>query len=226
MNIEKAIQLLDSQQYDASLELLNVLIMEEDQKLRAYYWRASVFLRKNEHEKALADINSAIDLYDEYADAYSQRGVIYFHLGALHLALKDMDKAVELEPKNPYRYSSRAYINGHLKNMEAAVADYKMAIELDPEDAVAHNNLGMLEEQMGYHQQAAKRFKKADGLAVNQKGELVKQVDEPKTTPAEDGPKMAAPVQPSPKKQFFALLKSTLTTRKGFLAYWKFLTKK
>jgi Flp pilus assembly protein TadD len=139
------------------------------------------------------------------------------------LALKDMDKAVELEPKNPYRYSSRAYINWHLKNMEQAVADYKMAIELDPDDAVAHNNLGMLEEQMGYQQQAQKRFKKADGLAVNKNGQLVNRTELPDADDMQSNITLPKETVQSPKQNFFDLLIATLTTRKGFLAYWKFL---
>ena len=45
-----------------------------------------------------------------------------------------------------------------------AISDYKKAIELDPEDAVAENNLGMLEEQLGYQSKAKNRFDRADEL--------------------------------------------------------------
>ena len=75
-----------------------------------------------------------------------------------------MDKAVTLQPLKSYRYSSRAYIRGHYKMTNEAIEDYKKAIELDPDDAVAQNNLGMLEEQMGYKKEADQRFKIADDL--------------------------------------------------------------
>ena len=37
-------------------------------------------------------------------------------------------------------------------------------MELDPDDAIALNNLGLLEEQLGYMQKAQERFKQADAL--------------------------------------------------------------
>ena len=81
-----------------------------------------------------------------------------------------MDEAVRLQPLKPYRYSSRAYIRGHFKLTQEAIADYEKAIELDPEDAVAQNNLGMLQEQLGYKNEAKKRFEIADDLMENPKG--------------------------------------------------------
>jgi tetratricopeptide (TPR) repeat protein len=56
-------------------------------------------------------------------------------------------------------------MKGHLKDIEGAIEDYKMAISLDPDDAIAHNNLGLLEEQLGFHLQAKKRFSQADELS-------------------------------------------------------------
>ena len=51
-----------------------------------------------------------------------------------------------------------------------AIADYEKAIELDPEDAVAQNSLGLLQEQLGYKQEAKKRFEIAHELTENTKG--------------------------------------------------------
>jgi len=80
-----------------------------------------------------------------------------------------MNKAQELEPQNPYRYSSRAYIKDACGDLEGAIADYKKCIELDPQDAVAHNNLGMLEEKFGRKQKAEKHFAKADEISKDEK---------------------------------------------------------
>ncbi len=52
-----------------------------------------------------------------------------------------------------------------------AMQDYRKAVELDPEDAVAHNNLGLLEEKVGYQLKADKRFEKADKLREEQSKE-------------------------------------------------------
>lgn len=227
MDIKKAIQLLDQGDLNESMDILNLLVKEEATKVSALYWRASVWLRKEKYHNAINDLNAAIEIYDEYADAYSQRGVVHFHMGTLHLALKDMNKAVELEPNNPYRYSSRAYIQGHLKQTELAIQDYKKAIELDPEDAVAQNNLGLLEEQMGYGDIAQKRYEKADQLAVNNNGELIEQKES--ETKKEDESKntiQTNKTQANSKRSLIDVLKTTLTTKKGFGEYWKFMKSK
>lgn len=50
------------------------------------------------------------------------------------------------------------------QDLDGALADYKKALELDPDDAITWNNLGLLEERMGYQQQAQERFKVSDEL--------------------------------------------------------------
>lgn len=117
---------------------------------------------KLKEAKEMFDI--AIGEEDNNPDLFHDRGVCFFHLGMKIEALADMNRALDIQPEYSYRYSSRAYMKGHLKDVEGAIEDYKMAISLDPEDAIAHNNLGLLEEQLGFHQQAKKRFSQADEL--------------------------------------------------------------
>lgn len=97
-------------------------------------------------------------------DILNDRAVCLFHMGRKQEALSELDKGVEMQPDYSYRYSSRAYIRSAMKDIDGAIEDYKKAIELDPEDAIAHNNLGLLEEQLGYIKQAQDRFKVSDEL--------------------------------------------------------------
>lgn len=140
-------------------------------KLDKEFEKGVKLLKENKLEKALNVFNRLIELEPNCADFYSERGVVYFHMNKAKESIADMNKAVDLQPMKSYRYSSRAYILGHFKDIEKAIADYKKAIELDPEDAIAQNNLGMLEEQLGYHKQAKERYKLADGLAIDGRSE-------------------------------------------------------
>lgn len=128
------------------------------------YQKGIQLLKAENYDQALKVFNQLIKEFPLEADYWSERGVVYFHLKNKTSALFDMDKAVELQPKKSYRYSSRAYIRGHYKMTNEAIDDYKMAIELDPEDAVAQNNLGMLEEQLGYNSSSKNRFDRADNI--------------------------------------------------------------
>jgi len=114
------------------------------------FLNAEKLLKSEQYEKALTLYNNAVSA-EKFNPIYvSQRAVCYFHLKQLPNALKDMDKAVELDPEYSYRYASRAFIRDASGDTKGAVEDYKRAIELDPSDAVAFNNLGLLEEKLGY----------------------------------------------------------------------------
>jgi len=127
-------------------------------------------LKAGNLDKSLSVFDDLIKADATNGDFWSERGVVYFHLGKKKESLADMDEAVRLQPLKPYRYSSRAYIRGHFKMTKEAIRDYEKAIQLDPEDAVAQNNLGMLQEQLGYKKEAKKRFDTADDLMENSKG--------------------------------------------------------
>lgn len=120
--------------------------------------------RERDFEGALKLYLKALESNPHNPDYLSETGVVLFNLSRKKEALGYLDKAANLEPNNPYRYSSRAYIKGSLKDFEGAIADYQKCIEIDPEDSVAYNNLGLVQEQMGYYKKAQENFKVADEL--------------------------------------------------------------
>lgn len=98
-------------------------------------------------------------------DFIHDRAVCMFQVGRKKEALSELNRAVNLQPGYSYRYASRAYIRNAMKDIMGAIEDYKKAIELDPEDAISLNNLGMLEEQLGYRKDADERYRAADELS-------------------------------------------------------------
>ncbi len=114
-------------------------------------------------EEALNIFEHLITFNPDNAEFYSEKGVILFKKGKSEEALKALDRALELEPSNPYRYSSRAYIRAKTQDVFGAMDDYQKAIELDPDDMIALNNLGMLEESLGFSSYK-NRFEKVDKL--------------------------------------------------------------
>lgn len=130
------------------------------------YDNATRHYRAGRYKEAIYWYTAAIASRPHDADLFADRAVAYIHAGDLREALTDLDRARELEPQNPYRYASRAYVRDAMGDVEGAVADYRHAIALDPEDAVAHNNLGLLEEKLGRGRQAKVLFDLADALAA------------------------------------------------------------
>jgi tetratricopeptide (TPR) repeat protein len=129
------------------------------------YDKAMSFYRDKKLDEAMKWFAKAIEATPKNPDIFHDRGVCLFHLERFEEALGDMDRSVELQPDYGYRYASRAYIRGAVKDLHGAIADYKKAVELDPEDAISYNNLGMLQEQIGYKQEAQDHYKLADELA-------------------------------------------------------------
>jgi tetratricopeptide (TPR) repeat protein len=39
-------------------------------------------------------------------------------------------------------------------DIKGAIEDYEKTISLDPDDAIAYNNLGLLQEQLGYKEKS------------------------------------------------------------------------
>lgn len=122
-------------------------------------------------------------------DAVHDFAICCFYLDDLESALMLLDRAVDLQPDYSYRYASRAWMRAAAKRTHDAIADYKRAIELDPEDAVSHNNLGLLEEQLGWREQAKERFEIADSLQDIFKENGLESERTPAPIPAKPKPK-------------------------------------
>ena len=132
--------------------------------IKSLYIKALRLSKEGNYTKAISEFDKLILQDPTNSEAISDRGVVKFHLNDLEGALEDMNQALSLEPKNPFRYASRAYIKERSGDTLGAIEDYRQSIELDPENAVSHNNLGLLEEKLGYMERAKKRFELADNI--------------------------------------------------------------
>lgn len=129
-------------------------------------WKEALKLQsEGKHNAAVIKFTRLINEEGANPDLLHDRGVSYFHLKFKKECLADFDSALNLQPDYAYRYSSRAYIRAAYKDYDGALEDYRKAVEMDPQDAVAQNNLGMLEEQMGWHEQSKERLALADELS-------------------------------------------------------------
>lgn len=179
------------------------------------YKEALGLIQEQKFQKALELYNHALEAQPDDPDILNDRAVCYYHLNKYVLALQDMTRAVELQPDYSYRYAARAYIKGAMKDTHGAIADYEKAVELDPEDAVAHNNLGMLQEQLGYDSQAKKNFNVADELAGILKEQNISVVpDKPEPNFIEPDPEPSSPGD---------TIRSVFTSKSAFSEFLRFV---
>ena len=164
MKLNDAKQAIKDGEFDLAITLLSEMIKEGGDNYELFALRATAFRKVDKFALSIADFDAALKLEPDNADLRSEKGVSLFHDKALELALIEMNAAVDLDPDNPNRYSSRAFVKDALKDIDGAIEDYKKAITIDPDDAIAHNNLGMLEEKKGNLSKAKKHFDHSDEL--------------------------------------------------------------
>lgn len=196
------------------------------------HWKQALELGKEQKwSEALESYAKALKELPDNPDLLHDHGVCLFQLGRGFEAMNELNKAALYQPEYSYRYSSRAWIKTALKDYEGALADYKKAIELDPEDAIAMNNLGMLEEQLGYHKEAKERFQVADELqGILHKNGIASPVSEedlvipPPTQETVTQPTAEPqPVVEEAEKESVGKVISSIFTKKGFSEFIGFV---
>lgn len=186
-----------------------------------HYKKGDEALKNKKFEEALAFFTKAIEVEPNNAAIFGERAICYLNLGKVNMALFDMDTAVALQPDYGYRYAARAFVKSNIKDFEGAVKDYEKAIELDPEDDISRNNIGLAQEQLGYHKKAKQNFEIADDISkkkvtfssLPKPGEAnVNQVNA--NSNKEDAPEY---------KSIFDVLKKMFSDKKVFNEFVKFI---
>ena len=192
-------------------------------------------MERGDWANALAEWKSWWAAAGEHAnldpDAMHDRAVCHFHCGDKGVALDWLNRAADVQPEYSYRYSSRGWMKQASGDTHGAIADYKRALELDPEDAVTWNNLGLLEEQLGYQEQARERYRVSDELLgiLNEHG-----IDPESSAPAfEERPASPTPIsgeeaqaadEDAATKTFWGEIQRTVWTKEGRRELWTFVT--
>ena len=162
-------------------------------------------------------------------DAMHDRAVCHFHCGEKETAMTWLNQAAETQPDYSYRYSSRGWMKQASGDTHGAIEDYKKALELDPDDAVTWNNLGLLEEQLGYQEQAKERYRVSDELL----GILNEHGIDPESNIPELNERPASPPKPSAEatetgsnapQSFWSELRRAVGTKEGRRELWTFVT--
>lgn len=149
-------------------------------------------------------------------DAMHDRAICHFHCEDKEEALEWLNQALSHQPDYSYRYSSRGWMKQALGDIHGAIEDYKRAVELDPDDAITWNNLGLLEEQLGYRQQAQERYEVSDELLGILKERGIES----------ERPKQAEPIGQKTvqaQRSFWGELKRAACSAKGRQEVWLFI---
>jgi len=121
-------------------------------------------VNKNDFESAIELFSKVLKNKANNTDALYNRGVAYLNVEKIELAIYDFSKLIELDAENAFYYSCRAFAKARTKDKKGAIKDYEIAIKLDPNNPITYNNMGLVQEEIGYMEQAQKSFKQSDVL--------------------------------------------------------------
>lgn len=243
---QKGVQLSKNERFEEAIEAFTMSIITGPVAMEAYFNRGLARFKLKKMPEALADFQEALHLKPQDPEIISQLGITHHLMGKVQEALQYLDRAVALDRENPYRYSSRAFIRAKYGDVFGAIDDYEFALKLDPEDAIALNNLGLIEQRIGFEKSAKERFDAADRIADTgktfEKPDLAQLLAQEDQNPAEKvvleqlkrkpqqqmqpkgtGESPDAPPKPE-LKDYLSVIKEVLLSRKGyseFLDYWR-----
>lgn len=218
---KKAKELFEKQEFESAIEQISILLVSDPYHIEAIQLRASIHRRKERYNESLIDHETLVNLLPNDASVISERGVAKFHVKDIKGALSDLDSAQEMEPNNPYRYSSRAYIRAAAKDIQGAISDYKKTLELSPDDSIAHNNLGLLEEQLGRMDAAKGHFNRADSITKIQVPNTPSKG--PQKTVVKNKPEPENKTKPSLANEFLKTIKLLFTKKSERQEFIKFI---
>ncbi|MCK5490225.1 MAG: tetratricopeptide repeat protein [Candidatus Pacebacteria bacterium] len=105
---------------------------------------ASVYMRYNEFDKAIASAKKAISLDSTYAWAYSNLGIAYSRTERFFEAIKETQTAIEIAPEVPDFHLNLGSAHAQIGDVDKAIEEYKKAIELDSKFEKAYYGLGLM----------------------------------------------------------------------------------
>lgn len=194
--------------------------------LNSEHEKAYQLLKSQLYQEALVLFDNLVYLFPEEANLYSDRGVLQIHLNNKIKALADFDKAVELDVQYGYRYASRAYAKDYFGDTESALVDYELAVKLDPEDAISINNLGLLQEKLGYQKKAKENFERADRLAkMNEAYSELMQIESPTENLIQDKLTSTDKENNEEKATLRSEIAKIFSSRKQFMDFLQFVRK-
>ncbi len=142
--IQQAEDLFEKEQYDALIQLLPDVVLEEQKQIDLYFYRARAHFRKQENEQGFLYADKTIACDNEHWMSYFMIALAdsYKDNQNLDQQIANYSKVIELKPDYAYAYNGRGNAWRSKSDYDKAILDYNKAIELKPDDAHAYNNRG------------------------------------------------------------------------------------
>lgn len=157
----KAVALMDNDQYQEALPLLDNLVTSNHQNTIFRYNRAVTLFNLKRYREALADYKILHKLLPTEGEYAFQVGNAYEQLDSADRALSFYNEAIRLIDDNFLFFFKRGTIYLKQNNFEKAEADYNSALYLNPKHDNSLHNRGIARYKMGQQKKACEDWCKA-----------------------------------------------------------------
>jgi len=166
--LDAAVILFDEGKQDESIHMLEGIIQEKKDMVRAYIYLFPMYQRQGQNTKALEILKQGYQYNPENYDILTAYGMLLSEAGQIDLSLAVLHKALAMIDFDPKVWDLLGVAYWRKGDEPKALEYYRKALALDPDSAKTHSNLGALffsrsmrtQDRTDYNQ-AMEYFKKA-----------------------------------------------------------------
>ena len=160
---------------DASLAFAEKKLAEK-KNAAAYVYRAIVFAKRSENERAAADLEAALRLSPKSAAALYDRALFFTAAGDEKRAKADLEALVKAQPDFAYAWYNLGVMNLKAGRNDAAMRDFECVLALVPQSANAQSNIGIALVREKKYREAWRAFAQAAEINTTNPTVLMNQI--------------------------------------------------
>lgn len=143
---------------DLAEKLLNELFAIEPHNEEIYIQKASIYSKRDNHEKAVELLKTALKYTDDFADVYNLIGMEYLFMDNLELAKENFIKCLEEDIEDQAALYNVVYCFEFLDQNEEAIEYLSQYIERNPYSEIAWHQQGRLNYGLKRYEEALRAF--------------------------------------------------------------------
>jgi len=143
---------------DVAEKLLNELFAIEPHNEEIYIQKASIYSKRDNHEKAVELLKTALQYTDDYADVYNLIGMEYLFMDNLELAKENFIKCLEEDTEDQAALYNVVYCFEFLDQNEEAITYLNQYTDKNPYSEIAWHQIGRLSYGLKKYPEALRAF--------------------------------------------------------------------
>jgi len=149
-DFEKAVRLLEEEEYESGIEILEDVTEEAPDATTAYIDLGIAYRLTGDFERAEASIKRALELNPSHPVVHNELGIIYRKTGRFEEARKSYENALEIFPDFHFARRNLAILcDVYLGDTACAIEHYERYAKMVPEDEKVGMWIADLRNRMG-----------------------------------------------------------------------------